>query len=289
MLDPDRRRAIDRHVDRLLRAADARYRFPTPVENIVEAQRLRTAANDASPFAAGILAAAPAALREKMRIISHKVLAVLDRRDRLVYVDPDRLEVQQRFGRCHEVGHDVLPWHDERFYVDGMEQLAPHVRALYEQEANYAAAQLLLQRDVFLEVARSLQPGSDAVKDLAARFGCSIHATFRAYVEMNPTAVAGLVLARSPIGTSGDSYLFSVKAVFASECFTRLFPWLDDPPTTLSSIDYPDLAGLWDQLSRFSVSYEGHLWLPSRAGNALAINVELFSNSYSLFLLASWP
>lgn len=61
------RQDIDRNIDRPLRKADARYRFPTPVEDIVVAQKLSIARYDDSPLAQPILIAAPLALKESMR------------------------------------------------------------------------------------------------------------------------------------------------------------------------------------------------------------------------------
>jgi hypothetical protein len=285
MLDAQDIREIDRRVGRLLREAGARYRFPTPVDDIIAAQRLRMARDDDSLFAPNVLAAAPAFLQEKLRSFQHKLLAVLDRRERLVHVEPDGLEVQKRFWSCHEVGHDLCPWHPEPHYVDGWAQLAPGVRERFEQEANYAAARLLFQQGVFDEVARGQPPGVAAVDELATRFGSSKHAAFRQYVETNLHSVAGIVLGRSPTGTNASGYRFRVKQVFASHPFIQHYAWLDSPPATLDASEYPQLASAWDELRRHDSPVQGSLAVISRTGEVEHLRFELFSNTYNLFLL----
>lgn len=281
----DSRQDIDRNIDRLLRKADARYRFPTPVDDIVAAQKLSIAKYNDSPLALPILIAAPQALREKFREVQSKLLAMLDRSERLVHLKPGSLEVQNRFNTCHEVGHDLCPWHSELYYVDSREQLSPNVRNLFEREANYAAAELIFQQDVFLKLARSYQPGFTAIIKLAEQFGASIHASFRHYIESNHQVVAGMVMRRTPSGTDATDYQFYVKDVFASPSFSREFPLLDEPPRLLSSAVYPELALAWDTLRLTDQVGNGLMKITSRDGKISNLHFELFSNYYNLFLL----
>jgi hypothetical protein len=280
---------INRSIDRLLRKADARYRFPTPVEDIVAAQKLSIARYDDSPLAQAILVSAPQTVKESVRAAQSKLLAMLDRTERLVHLRSEGLEVQNRFNACHEVGHDLCPWHSELYYVDSREQLSPNVRTLFEREANYAAAGLIFQQDVFLKLARSYQPGFAAIIKLAELFGGSIHATFRLYVETNHQAVAGIVLRRSPSGTDATNYQFYVKSVFASSSFSREFPLLDEPPRQLSSQKYPELVLAWDTLRLADHEGNGQMNITSRDGKNHNLYFELFSNSYNLFLLIWKP
>jgi hypothetical protein len=195
------------------------------------------------------------------------------------------LEVQNRFNTCHEVGHDLCPWHSELYYMDGQEQLSPNVRNLFEREANYAAAGLIFQQDVFPKLAYSYQPGFIAIIKLAEHFGASIHAAFRLYVESNHQAVAGIVLRRSPSGADATNYQFHVKAVFASPSFSREFPLMEEPPRLLSSSVYPELALAWDTLRLADHQGNGQMKMASRDGKNHNLHFELFSNSYNLFLL----
>lgn len=280
---------IDRSVDRLLRRAGARYRFPTPVDDIAAAQRLQVATPAASPLAPGVIATAPAALQEAMRAVRYKVLAVLDRRGRHVHLDPDSLEVQRRFSACHEVGHDICQWHVAPFYADGSEQLAPDVRATFEREANYAATRLLFQQGVFAEVAGSLPVGAGAVLHLATQFGASIHATFWHYVETSRQMLAGFILSPTPVGAETAAYRFRIRTTLVSPSFAQAFPVLESVPTLISTQDLPDLKVAWEALFASDLPSTGEMNLMGRDGNTYLLTFELFSNYYNVFLIAYNP
>lgn len=160
MADLESRKEIGQRVDRLLRQAGARFRFPTPIEDIVAAQQLQLSKSATSPLAIVILSTAPQALKEKLRGFRFNLLAMLDRPERFIHVDPNDLEVRRRFSTCHEVGHDLCSWQSELYYLDGPEQLKPQIHDLFEREANYAGAELLFQREVFCQVAGGYQPGA---------------------------------------------------------------------------------------------------------------------------------
>jgi hypothetical protein len=281
-------REIDAEVTQLLHTADAVNRFPTPVEDIVAAQRLRLSSLHKSPFAPDVLAQAPEPLRKQVQAFRGILLGALDRQDRAIYVAPDASEVQQRFIACHEVGHDICPWQAVRYQLDSREQLSPDIRHQFEREANCAAAGLLFQQGVFTQIAASFPLGALAVKEIAGHFGASIHATFWHYVEQSREVVLGIILSRSPIGADAKSYRFPVKLALGSPVFLQQFPFCDRPPQMLSVAAYPQLATAWEGLRSADIS-AGYLHLPGRDGREYLLKFELFSNTYSLFLLAMNP
>ena len=289
MIDEEGRDEIDRAVARLLRQADAVRRFPTPVNELIAAQKLHLSTGDDSPFAPSALNRAPVALRERLDRVVGKLLGALDRHDRQVYVAPDSLDVQKRFTQCHELGHDICPWQAIRYHVDGYEQLSFDVDQRFEAEANYAAVGLLFQQSVFAEVAASYPVSTATIKQLAEYFGASIHATLHEFVERSPYAVAGLVLPPSPAGTSAGAYRFHVKQWFASPSFARLFSLGDACRRGLTAAEHPDLASAWDQLRLVGPVGSGHLVLVGRDGFPSILDFEMSSNSYNLFLLLMNP
>lgn len=202
MAELESRNEIDRRVDRLLLQAGARFRFPTPVEDLFAVQKLRLSKPESSPLAEAIFSTAPQALREKLRGIRFTLLAMLDRPERFIHIDPNDLEVRQRFSTCHEIGHDLCSWQSELYYLDGPEHLKPTIHDLFEREANYASASLLFQQEVFRQVVRGYQPGAMTIKALAGQFGASIHATFRQYIQSSSEKLIGFVLARGRIPRS---------------------------------------------------------------------------------------
>jgi hypothetical protein len=278
---------IDKLADQLLRKAGALRKFPTPIEDVVAAQRLTLSNPQCSPLAPGMLALAPPALQEKLAAVPFKVLAALDRRERVVHINPEIGNPNhERFSKLHEVGHDLCPWQDLPYALDGSVQLAPNTRELFEQEANYAAGRLLFQGDVFVEVARTFATGMASVLLLAEQFGGSIHAAFYEYVSTHLGRVGGYILQRSPLddGPTG-TYRFPISQELASKQFARTYGALQPRGQSLLSATHPSLKDAWDQLSSGRQVGLGEMCMQKPDGRAEMISFELFSNSYKLFLL----
>lgn len=145
-------RRLEAHTKRLLLDAGALGRLPTPVDDIVEASRLREAGE--SLLSDSALARAPQYLRVAVQAFRHKVHAVLDRRERQIHLDPDLgTEGRRNFVRLHEVAHHVAPWQADLVQIDGDQQLSPEASAIFEREANVGAAQLLFQLDFLSKTA----------------------------------------------------------------------------------------------------------------------------------------
>src|SRR5438128_2510189 len=101
--------AIRDACDRLLKAAGVEETLPTPVADIVAAADLNWGSDGL--FADETLERAPDELGKKMRALRGKLRALLDRRERKVYVNPEiQLVGRRNFHTLHEVGHDLLEW-----------------------------------------------------------------------------------------------------------------------------------------------------------------------------------
>ena len=139
---------------RLLKAANVDDRLPTPVEGIVSAAGL--VPSDELPFDESVLRRAPAELAAKVRQLGlrHKIHAMLDRRERKVYINPDiQHDARRRFRALHEVGHDILPSQRDRAYADNQFTVSWLTRVRDERDANQAGAELLFQLDLFRMIA----------------------------------------------------------------------------------------------------------------------------------------
>jgi hypothetical protein len=280
-------REIDRLTDRLLRAAGARYKFPTPVDDIVEAQHMYIAREEESIFSPAVLAQAPLYIQEKMRGFGHKLLAGLVRSERKIHLSSDGLDVQKRFWTCHEVGHDVCS-EVQVLYLDSGETLTPAVGQSFEREANYAATRLLFQGSIFDDEARDLPQTIASVKLLGDLFGASIHSTLWLFAETALEPIGVFVL-HSPVQDDNEELQFRVKNVYVSETFDREFGVRASAPHRLSTVDHPDLKTAWNTVRRFDTIGEGELSLMNRRSEETGLHFELFSNSYTLFLLLSRP
>ncbi len=279
---------IARLTDRLLRQADAYGRLPTPVADILAAAELVEAPQ--TFLSASSIAQAPAHLRGILSRMSGKVHAVLDRRTREVHVNPaNDLAGQQAFKRLHETSHDLFTWQHiddgRNGFADDLWTLSPKTQILFEREANQGAAELLFQRDRFAKAASDYAVSGGAVIELAERFGSSIHAAFRRYVETHGGAVAGVVLAphpceREPLG-------FPRQEAICSDAWLREF---EDPavwPRVLRADPFAFVAQA-SACSGFGPPVGEWRYL-DRNNKVTTLNVEAMSNTYRTFVLIWAP
>lgn len=115
-----------------------------------------------------------------------------------------------------------MPWHHLPHYLDSQAQLAP-ARARFEREANYAAARLLFQQDVFATGAGDVSWGMAGVKQLAELFGASLHAAFWHFIERPARPALGLVLDHSPLASAATAHRFLITNSCASPRFRQRF------------------------------------------------------------------
>ena len=279
---------ITRLTDRLLREAGAYGRLPTPVGDILSAAELVDAPQ--TFLSASSIADAPAHLRRILSRISGKVHAVLDRRTREVHVNPATdLAGQHTFKRLHETSHDLFTWqhvddgHDG--FADDLWTLSPKTQILFEREANQGAAELLFQRDRFAMTASDYGVSGGAVIELAERFGSSIHAAFRRYVETHRGAVAGVVLASGPC--EREPLGFARKEAICSDAWRIRF----EDPAAWPRVLRADPFGFVDQ-ARACVGLgqpAGEWRYLDRNNEVTTLKVEAMSNTYRTFVLLWLP
>lgn len=177
---------ITKATERLLAAASARGRLPTPVDDLVAAADL--VEPQESILSESMLRRAPKHIRDAVAPFRFKIRALLDRKAREIHVAPGIEHPAQRdFKRLHEVVHDILPSQRKLAYADDHKTLSWMTNLRFEQAANQGAAELLFQRELFRQMAADYQIGMAAVVELAEMFGASIHAAFRRYVETHRT------------------------------------------------------------------------------------------------------
>lgn len=227
-------------VDRLLRSADAYGRFPTPVEDIVAAAKLTHAPDYVLDDS--LINKAPAWMRQKLRSAKHKIQGLVDRRARVVHIAPAiENEGKRRFVTLHETVHASTPHQQDLLYADDHETLSLATNRLFEREANFGAAELLFQRELFTSDARELEISTATIWLLAERYGSSFHAALRRYAETHQAAAAAIVLGRTP--STGNPARWHREEVMATSSWTEQFgapAW----PRSMSALAYPFLAAL---------------------------------------------
>ncbi|NBO66685.1 MAG: ImmA/IrrE family metallo-endopeptidase [Acidobacteria bacterium] len=109
--------------------------------------------------------------------------AMISFHDRLVATDVTLNEPRTKFSVLHEVGHYILPGHQNTLYVCDRKGMSYGTHLVFEQEANQVAADLLFLGDRFDQESNSRPISADTVKTLAFRFGASFEATARRIAE----------------------------------------------------------------------------------------------------------
>jgi hypothetical protein len=269
---------IGEQADRLLRAAGAYGRFPTPVDDLVGASRLTEAADYV--LDESLVSRAPAYLRALLRSARHKIQGLLDRRARVIHISPDiEHEGKRRFVKLHETTHHILPHQRDLLYAEYHETLSPATRRLFEREANQGAAELLFQRQQFAKDAADLHVSVDAIWQLAARYGSSFHAAIRRYAETHSGAVAAVVLEPTP--SSECPPRWRREEAIASPGWTSRFgrpawPRLLDARAYpfVAALDFPELPGVE---------------MRDLSGAMVAVCVDVCTTPYHSFLLLWVP
>jgi hypothetical protein len=123
----------------------------------------------------------PTLILDAIRKFSLKALYLPDRKR--ILLDGDEPKLKHRWNEAHEVGHSLLPWHEEMMHGDNEHTLSRACMEQIEAEANFAAGRLLFLRDRFVEEARSSEPTLETIKQLRQRFGNTLASTLWRFVE----------------------------------------------------------------------------------------------------------
>lgn len=123
----------------------------------------------------------PTLLIEAIRKASLQALYLPDRRR--ILLDSSLPKLKHRWNEGHEIGHSLIPWHQEIMLGDNALTLTPVCREEVEAEANFAAGRLLFLRERFTEEARSLEPSIEAIQELREIFGNTLSTTLYRVVE----------------------------------------------------------------------------------------------------------
>jgi hypothetical protein len=128
----------------------------------------------------------PTLLLDAVRKFDLRALYLPDRKR--ILIDKNIPEKKHRWLEAHEIGHGILPWHSLMMFGDDDYTPTPACHEKMENEASYAAGQLLFLRNRFVTEARSLPKAFASVKKLHAIYGNTITTTLWRYIEhFDPT------------------------------------------------------------------------------------------------------
>ena len=125
-----------------------------------------------------------------------RILGAIVFPQRVVYVDLSQSEGRRRLTEAHEIGHRIIPWHEESFLLDHEASLMAQTRDKLESEAYLAGSHLMFQAQHFMKTALDFRVTLATPILLSTQYRASIHATLRYYVENHPDDVAMIVTGR---------------------------------------------------------------------------------------------
>jgi hypothetical protein len=123
----------------------------------------------------------PTLIIDVIKKLSLKALYIPDRKR--ILLDSALPEKKHRWNEAHEIGHSVIPWHDDMMHGDNDQTLSRDCHEQIEAEANFAAGRLLFLRERFTQEARDMPPSMDSVRYLHKKFGNTISTTLYRFVE----------------------------------------------------------------------------------------------------------
>lgn len=140
----------------------------------------------------------PTLILDAIKKFSLKALYVPDRKR--ILLDGTLPILKHRWNEAHEVGHSLLPWHDDAMLGDNAHTLSRDCHDQVEAEANFAAGRLLFLRDKFSTEARDHEPTIKSIQTLNKRFGNTISSTLYRFVETTgaSTPMLGMITEGHP-------------------------------------------------------------------------------------------
>jgi hypothetical protein len=128
-----------------------------------------------------------------IRTLDLRGLYLLDQKR--ILIDDNQPKPKHRWLEAHEIGHSLLPWHEDAMFGDSDHTVLPSCHDGIEAEANYAAGRLLFLADRFAAEAREYNPSLRAIRELKPRYGNTYTTTFWRCVEAwgRDTPTVGLI------------------------------------------------------------------------------------------------
>lgn len=280
MLDDGSARRIERVALDLLRRADALSILPTPLEQLDEAAGvLHVTDLDGLPETE-----IPSRLRRIMRRLKSTVLGAHALNEHTIYLASNQPLARRRFTHGHELGHRALPWQHCAYMADNEASLSPHTNDQFEVEANRFSAELLFQARRFATEAADDRLSLEVPVRLAVKYGTSLHASIRRYVETSDRPCGLLVFGNKTGGRAPDLRMKVLYAVSSRTFSARFGPLESLVPTWLSVRESVMAADAHHVLVSGSTA-TGTATLDGTSRGTVRIKYEALTNQRQIFVL----
>jgi len=225
----------------------------------------------------------PTLLVDAVRQLSLKALYLPDQKR--ILLDEDLPKLKHRWNEAHEVGHDIIPWHQGMMLGDTEQTLTPACHKQMEAEANHAAGRLLFLGDRFALEANSLPVSIASIRALSKTFANTVTSTLWRFVEQSHPGLPMVALVsghphRDKRGPQFDPAK-PCKHFVPSSAFTHRFGstsevWLFAAVTSYCGRQRGGLLG------------EAEIVLGDVNGEDHVFHFETFFNSYEALTLGSY-
>lgn len=167
----------------------------------------------------------PTLLIDAIKKSSLKALYLPDRKR--ILLDAKVPKLKHRWNEAHEIGHSVIPWHQEVMLGDNRLTLSQYCQEEVEAEANFAAGRLLFLRDRFSDEANSLEPSIATIRELKETFGNTLSTTLYRFVESvgDNLPIVGMITCHPHPSRRSDTFdpLDPCRHFIRSPAFVRQF------------------------------------------------------------------
>lgn len=275
MLEQHTKDDIDRISKEILKQSKSLDIFPTPVDKIIQYTELNVAGNiNISDMESAFFSR----FSDAFKLTINKIRGILDREEKIIYLDLNQTANRKNYVKLHEVGHEVLPWQKATLnYLDDDDTLDFNIKESFEAEANYFASATLFQHDRFVNEIKKYPLGISTSLHFSKYFGASVHATLRKYVEQTKNRCALLVLEN--FKRNGFDSTCDVRNYFQSNSFTETFGTIKWESTLTTEWDFVQ-DYFWNR--RFKQDCSIFLELHKEYTE---FRYDFFNNTYNSFVL----
>jgi Zn-dependent peptidase ImmA (M78 family) len=274
---------IRQHALKALQKANAQGRFPTPVNDVMEAAKIVIAEEDTlSESFLNKIRNKTLRFGKTLKSALSKVLGIFETAARIVHIDRTLLEVRKVFLKLHETAHGVLVWQKDIYCAieDCEKTLSPEISEAFDREANAFASEVLFQLNTFQEEAADSKFGIAVPLQLKKKYGASIYSTVRRYVSTHHRSCIVLVL-DMPVLVKGDGFTATLRRVISSPSFEKYFGQICWPNVFTPD----DEIGKIVPLGKRRMSRPAQLVLGDQNGVQHECIAEAFCNTYQVFIL----